>query len=793
MKRELLIVLLAIGVSSVVPSLGAQEPTPPSQEGEGGPETEEDVVRRAEEVTVESASRTAEALVDAPATLSVVTSDLLETTPAQNYADVLRSVPGVNAIQMSARDLNLTARQATSTLATSQLVAVDGRSVYLDFFNLVLWDFIPTTSANEIKQIEVVRGPVGVVWGANALTGVVNIITKTPRESEGFGFNLSAGLFNRDGGSREGDGDGYSYDGSFRYAKVLNDTWSFKLSAGYYNADAYSRPQGIVPLACHSLGVSPCRDSDGNAVPGGFPIGGAPYPSDSEGIGNQFLNRGTSQPKLNLRVDQDLESGGRVTYEGGYAGTEGIIHTGIGPFDIEGDSYMAYGRVVYQRGALRIGGFGNFVDASAPNLLQTDPETLSPVILAFKTQTYDLEFSNTSVLGGRHALTYGGNYRRNNFDITLAPAGEDRNEFGAYVQEEFFLEKFRLAAGVRVDKFGNLDKAVWSPRVAVTFKPTPDQAIRASYNRAFRSPSYINNFLDQDISFPEPTDLRPLAPFLPPPIASLIPGEPFFLTVNNFGNSALEEEDIEALELAYTASFGGRTTVSLAVYRNDTDSNINFVPVIPNPEFPQGLPGLEFYDPANPARGIGADTFQPVTLDPVLMAALTQVPPPAGPILLPSKVATYLNLGPIRNQGFEAGVQHQFSPELSGYVNYSWQDTPEILSADSDQIPYPVSEVGIPAANRFNAGLSYNGEQFVGNVSLNYSDEALWTDVLTSEFHGFTDSYTMLNATIGWRFAEGRAMVSLKGTNLTNEEVLQHIYGDILRRSVVAELSFFTE
>ena len=79
---------------------------------------------------------------------------------------------------------------------------VDGRSVYLDFFGLVLWDFIPQ-GANEIKQIEVVRGPASVVWGANALTGVVNIITKTPRDAEGFGATLSGGLFNQDEGSRE--------------------------------------------------------------------------------------------------------------------------------------------------------------------------------------------------------------------------------------------------------------------------------------------------------------------------------------------------------------------------------------------------------------------------------------------------------------------------------------------------------------------------------------------------------------------------------------------------------------
>ena len=92
----------------------------------------------------------------------------------------------MNVIQTSARDFNLTTRQATSTLNNSQLVLVDGRSVYLDFFGLVLWDFVPNPTSGDIKQIEVVRGPASVVWGANALSGVVNVITKSPRENPGW-------------------------------------------------------------------------------------------------------------------------------------------------------------------------------------------------------------------------------------------------------------------------------------------------------------------------------------------------------------------------------------------------------------------------------------------------------------------------------------------------------------------------------------------------------------------------------------------------------------------------------
>jgi outer membrane receptor protein involved in Fe transport len=494
MRREPLAVMaLALwmaGPAVAVEPAGAQAPAGQTSTPQTAPQApaaeEEQEVRLQEEVTVESASKVAQKLVDAPATMSVVTSEALASQPAQNMADTLRSVPGVNVIQMSARDINLTARQATSTLATSQLVTVDGRSVYLDFFGLVLWDLVPSPTSGEIKQIEVVRGPASVVWGANAVNGVVNIITKTPRENEGFGIVLGAGLINRDEGSRESDGNGYQFNGSFSYANAINDRWSYRLNAGYYNSDPYSRPVGSIPLTCHPFGAVPCRAGSAT-VPGGVPLGGAPYPADASQPG-AFENDGTSQPKFGLRFDQDFQNGGRVTYEGGYYGTDGIVHTGIGPFNLKNGSYLAYGRVVYSKNALRLSAFGNFLDAEAPNLLQTDPDTLGPVVLAFKTQTYDFEIGNTNVLAGHHILTYGGNVRQNNFDISLA-RGDDRTELGAYGQWEYFVDKFRVAAGARVDKFGNIDDPVFSPRVSVMFKPTPEQSIRASYNRAFVSPS----------------------------------------------------------------------------------------------------------------------------------------------------------------------------------------------------------------------------------------------------------------------------------------------------------------
>src|SRR5690606_14618048 len=96
------------------------------------------------ETVVVSASRIETTVLTAPATMSVISSDTIESAPSQQFGGLLRNVPGLNVVQTSARDVNITSRQASSTLSTSQLVLVDGRSVYLDFFGFVAWDFVPT-------------------------------------------------------------------------------------------------------------------------------------------------------------------------------------------------------------------------------------------------------------------------------------------------------------------------------------------------------------------------------------------------------------------------------------------------------------------------------------------------------------------------------------------------------------------------------------------------------------------------------------------------------------------------
>ena len=709
------------------------------------------------ETIVVSATKTESALIDAPATMSVVSTDVLATTPAQNYADLLRSVPGVNAIQLSARDVNLTNRQATSSLTNSQLVLLDGRSIYLDFFGLVLWDFLPT-NLGDIKQIEVVRGPASAVWGANAVTGAVNIITRSPRESVGSSATITAGGFSRHAGSGVGAGAGGVFGANADFTQAPNSRWAYRVSAGYFNSDPLPRPTGQIPI------ITDPRDSTAR-------VGGARYPTDTTGpVGTAFRNAGTSQPKFDVRVDQEINDG-RVTYAGGVAGSTGIIHTGIGPFDIQSGSYMGYAKVNYNRKALRANFFTNFADAEAPNLLLPDPSTGRPLQLNFSTQTYDFEIGDSIAAGTRQVLSFGGNVRRNNFGITIAPAAENRTELGAYLQDEILFDRVRFTVGGRVDKFGNLSDPVFSPRLSATLKPLSDHAVRVSFNKAFRSPSVINNFLD--IRIVAPTDLSGLATLLPVPFRPLV-AAPFPLVVKAVGSKVpigtrvqeeLREESLTAYEVAYMATIRDRTTVTAAFYINDTDENINFAQLPSN---------LDPYTSANPPPGW---PLPAAILDALALQR----------IFLPRTAFTYLNLGPLRQKGVELSVDHRLHNTTTAFVNYSHQSKPTVRD---DPNPFPTAELAFPPRHRFNAGFNVSGTRFLGSASVNTSSEAFWSDVLTSPYHGFTDSYSMVNGSFGVKWAQGRITTSIKGTNLLNNDIQQHVFGDILKRSIVSEVRF---
>jgi len=705
-SRAVLVLMIFVAVNPAAAQVTPSDAPPPSaavEEAQPEPYTEE--------ITVFSASRTEEKLINAPATISVITAQAIEMAPTRNFAELLRSVPGLNLTQVSVRDFNVTTRGATGTLATGQLALLDGRSLYQDFFGIVMWDFLPV-NLNEIKQVEVIRGPASAVWGANAMNGVVSVITKTPREIAGTSVTFGFGAFDRTGGgSDEQRGSIVYFSGT--HAQALDDRWAFKVSGGGYSQDALPRPTGIIP---------------------GSP--NTPYPA--------FTNTGTTQPKFDARVDYEFGDGRVLSFSGGAAGTEGIMHSGIGPFDINTGTTLGYGKVNFTRRGLRAGVFTNVLDGNASNLLTRDVN-LQPVAFAFRSNTYDAELSNVHALAGRHVLSYGATFRRNAFDLSLAPRADNRTEFGMYAQDEIFLsDHFRWVVGGRLDRFDYLDSFVFSPRTTFMIKPQENQTVRLSYNRAYRAPSVVNNFLD--VTIVEPVDLGRFSPALA--------GRVYPLPISSFGNEDLEEQVLDAYEIGYSALVRNRVTLSAAFYVNRTKNDIFFTE----------LTGQR-YTASNPPPGW-----------PLPPAVIDLVPDRSFPARY-----TYLNFGQVTQRGLELGADANVSRLLNMFANYSWQGEPEPDGFD-------ISELNLPATHRVNAGVSLNYDRFLGNLSVSYSGAAYWQDVLDARYHGRTDAYTTVNGGVGLRWLNGQVTTSLKVINLANSNVQQHVFGDILKRQVVGEL-----
>lgn len=656
-------------------------------------ESEEPVDQGLGEVIVVTASRNEEQLQDAPATMTVLTAKDIEHIPTQNYGDLLRNVPGLNVSQMSARDIQITGRASTNSLAATELVLLDGRSLYLDFFGFVMWDFLPV-NPREIKQVEVVRGPGSAIWGANAMTGVINLITKSPKEMVGTDILLGGGEI------------GTKY-GSISHAGV-SGRLGYKVSGSYYEQDAYPRPTGPVP---------------GSSPPTVYP----PYE-----------NQGTKQPKGDLRFDYDITPESTWSTSLGYAGTDGIIQSGLGPFDIDTGSSLSFFKTDWTRRALRVGFFANILRADSQNLLTRDASG-RPLAFGFDTDTYNLDVSDTRVFGEHHIVSYGGNARKNSFELSIAPEAKDRDEYGVYLNDEMLLgQHARWVLGVRYDNIDPMGDAV-SPRTTFIVSPNANHSFRASYNRAFRAPSAINNYLHTTI--------------LSPPVP--LPTGTYFYPIPATGNPDLEAEKLDAYELSYLATFD-KAIINLAVYRNESKDSADF--------YVSG-----YHTAANPPLNF---PLPPIVLN---------IPPPRGLAGVLPDGFSYRNIGKQTDQGVEFSVNLRPTREWTVFFNYSWQDKPEVEGV-------PIDEVNIPPENRVNAGFGYDPGRWFFNMNANYADEAYWADVLN--IRAPTDAYTMVNASVGVRLFDERMTISILGANIFDEEVQQHIFGDIITRKITGQVSF---
>src|SRR5437899_1286763 len=169
------------------------------------------------EVIVTSVSKKPEKLSEAASAITVITQEDIRRSGATSLPEALRLAPNLEVAQVDSHEWAISARGFNSTTANKLLVLIDGRSVYTPLFSGVFWD-VQDTLLEDIERVEVISGPGATLWGANAVNGVINIVTREARREPEALASVQAGNRERSAAARYGSAAGEQ--GAWRaYAK----------------------------------------------------------------------------------------------------------------------------------------------------------------------------------------------------------------------------------------------------------------------------------------------------------------------------------------------------------------------------------------------------------------------------------------------------------------------------------------------------------------------------------------------------------------------------------------------
>jgi iron complex outermembrane receptor protein len=183
------------------------------------------------EVKVTSVSRKEEPLFKAASAIFTIGQEDIRRSGATAIPELLRMVPGMEVARIDGNKWAISARGFNSLVSRKLLVQIDGRSVYTGLYSGVFWD-TQDTPLEDIERIEVIRGPGATMWGANAVNGVINIITKNAHNTQGGLVTAGAGNVEK----------GF---GTVRYGGDMGDQGAFRVYGKYFNRDDFSQPNGV--------------------------------------------------------------------------------------------------------------------------------------------------------------------------------------------------------------------------------------------------------------------------------------------------------------------------------------------------------------------------------------------------------------------------------------------------------------------------------------------------------------------------------------------------------------------
>ena len=412
---------------------------------------------------ITSVSKTEEALSDAPAAVHVITREEIRHAGVTSIPEALRLAPGVHVARRGSSGWVIAIRGLNGDVTNKLLVLIDGRSVYSPLYAGVFWD-VQDVLLEDIDRIEVVAGPGGPLWGANAVNGVINIITRPAAATQG-------GFAEFGGGNEE-----RAYAG-LRYGTRLGERTALRAYVKAFDRDAASRADG-----------RPTAD-DWHMAQTGFRV-------DTQ-----------SGPHDQLTLQGDL-----------YHGKKGLLQrppftfgTLPGP-DVPGRGELAGGNLLGRWQRAHSGGGSLRLQAYIDHTRRDLPGTLAET-----RHTFDLDFQHQSRPAARHELLWGLGYRmtrdrlRNGFATAFLPARRQEDTFSLFVQDKIDLHDARLFLTLG-GKFEHNDYTGFEhqPNVRLSWRASERQTLWAAASRAIRIPSRF----DSDVRLVFPAQGQPIRYFV---------------------------------------------------------------------------------------------------------------------------------------------------------------------------------------------------------------------------------------------------------------------------------------
>lgn len=702
----------------------------------------------AETITVFSASRRRERIVEAPAAITSIPEEQIEREDSHGQIPkLLEFTPGVDVAQSGVYDFNLNARGFNSSLNRRVVVLIDGRDPSVPFLGAQEWGIV-SQYMNDLASAELVRGPSSALYGANAYNGVLNLVTKQPRYSEGGELRLTGGELS----TKKGD---------FRFATELAADWFMKFNGSYLESEDFARPRTLangVEYArfCTAAGQTNCF------VPEAVPL---VVDENEIAFGD-------------LRVDKYMPNGDFFSVEGGYASAEApAIQTGIGRFSLP-DVERTWGRVNYTARHWNGLGYYNTREGNEQLAVQSGATSyLDSNRWALELQT------NWEFFDGNARLVAGGSYQETEID-TVNPAGRqtlvfapvDSDSQAVYAQVDFDLgDTVKLVLAGRYDESSLHDSQI-SPKAALVFGFAEDHSVRVSYNEAFQVANYSEFFLFADAA--PPVNLQPFEGFCAPAGVSCgFAGPP--TRVVAVGNDDLELEEVQSWELGYSGIIGGKSFLTLEYYRSTLE---NFITdLLPNVGTAFGRINPDFGPYAPPAN-------LPAPLSNALLNALRGALGPSffalsndangDPVIVG---ASYTNFGEVDTQGIDFGLTVFFTPQWRLNSSYSWFD----FEAEEELPGDPL----LPNApeNKATVGLAYVGDSFDAGISARWSDEFDWA--VGTLFRGTVPSYETVDVVANYHVTE-HIEVGLNITNVLDDEHFETFGGDLIGRRALGHIAF---